>query len=222
MNDTKPVSRKRKLIYRIILAMIGITVLSAGLSFMRYAILGVDPITCFNIGIAKQLEISFGTWVLIMCFILLIGVFIFDRSKIGFGTVYIMIAAGYTSDFVLSLINKIPFLEIFSLQIRIVTFSLGLLIVFFGSAVYIETNMGLSPYDAIAIIISEKIKRQHWFKWIRIGTDTLCVVGGILTQSDVGIGTLIAVLIGGPLIAFYRKLLTKLSMIKNIQKPIME
>jgi uncharacterized membrane protein YczE len=218
MDNTKPISAKIKLIYRIIFAIIGITILSSGLSLMRYAVLGVDPITCLNIGIAKHLGLSFGTWVLIMCFILLIGVFIFDRSKIGFGTVYIMLAAGYTSDFVLYLINKIQFLELFSLEMRIIAFSLGLLIVFFGSAVYIETNMGLSPYDAIAIIISEKIKRQNWFKWIRIGTDALCVVGGILTQSDVGIGTLIAVIIGGPIIAFYRKLLIKISIIQNIQK----
>jgi uncharacterized membrane protein YczE len=74
-----------------------------------------------------------------------------------------MVAAGYTSDFVLGLINKIQFLEVFSLEIRIIAFSLGLLIVFFGSAIYIETNMGLSPYDAVAIIISEKINRQNWF-----------------------------------------------------------
>jgi uncharacterized membrane protein YczE len=218
MENAKPIIKKRKLIYRIIIAIIGITILSSGLSLMRYAILGVDPITCLNIGIAKQLGISFGTWLLIMCFILLIGVFIFDRSKIGFGTVYIMVAAGYTSDFVLSLINKIQFLEIFSIEIRIVAFSLGLLIVFFGSAIYIETNMGLSPYDAVAIIISEKINRQNWFRWIRIGTDALCVAGGVLTQSDVGIGTLISVLIGGPLIALFRKLLMNINIFKYIQK----
>jgi len=198
---------KRKLIYRIIFAIIGITILAMGLSFMRYAVLGVDPITCLNIGIAKQVGLSFGTWQLIMCFILLIGVFIFDKSKIGFGTIYILAASGYTSDFFLWLITKIPFLETFSPGIRITAFTLGLLIIYFGSAVYIETNMGLSPYDAIAIIISEKIKRPNWFRWIRIGTDALCVIGGVITQSDVGIGTLVSVLIGGPLIAFYRKLL---------------
>jgi uncharacterized membrane protein YczE len=129
-----------------------------------------------------------------------------------------MFAAGYTSDFVLSLINKIQFLEAFSIEIRIIAFSLGLLIVFFGSAIYIETNMGLSPYDAVAIIISEKINRQNWFRWIRIGTDALCVIGGVLTQSDVGVGTLISVLIGGPLIALFRKLLLNINIFKYIQK----
>jgi uncharacterized membrane protein YczE len=209
-----------KKIYRIIFAMVGITILAMGLSFMRYAVLGVDPITCLNIGIAKKAGLSFGTWQLIMCFILLIGVFVFDRRKIGFGTIYILVASGYTSDFFLWLITKIPLLEAFSPGIRIIAFTSGLVIIYFGSAVYIETNMGLSPYDAIAIIISEKIKRQNWFRWIRIGTDALCVIGGIITQSDVGIGTLVSVLIGGPLIAFYRKLLMKIKFILFHQRTL--
>jgi len=214
LDNAIQIGGKRKLIYRIIFAIIGITILAIGVSFMRYAVFGVDPITCLNIGIAKQLGISFGTWQLIMCFILLIGVFIFDKSKIGFGTVYIMVAAGYTSDLFLWLISKIHYLEIFSFEIRIIAFSLGFILYYFGAAVYIETNMGLSPYDAVAIIIAEKINRQNWFKWIRIGTDALCVIGGIITKSDVGIGTLISVLLGGPLIALFRKLLIKMNIFK--------
>jgi len=184
---------------------------------MRYAVFGVDPVSCFNIGIAKQLGITFGTWQLIFCFILLIGVFIFDRSKIGFGTVYIMIAAGYTSDFFLWIFQNIDFPANFSFEIRITTFTLGLVFYYLGAAIYIETNMGLAPYDAVGIIISEKIKRPNWFRWIRIGTDALCVIGGIITQSDAGIGTLVCVLLGGPLIALFRKIIMKLKIFKLIQ-----
>ena len=201
-------------INRIIYVIMGISILSIGLSFMRYAVFGVDPIVCLNIGIANQLGISFGLWQIIMCFILLVFIFIFDRRKIGFGTLYVMIA-GYKSDFVLWLIEQIPFLDQFLFPARIIAFSLGIIILYLGAAFYIEANMGLAPYDAIAIIISEKINKPNWFKWIRIGTDSLCVIGGILIKSDVGIGTLISVLIGGPLIAFYRKYVTKLNIMQQ-------
>jgi len=206
--DKYTTDKKRKLIYRIIIAIIGISILAIGISFMRYAVFGVDPVSCLNIGVAKQLGISFGTWQLIFCFILLVGVFIFDKSKIGFGTVYIMIAAGYTSDLFLWIFKNINFPEEFSFIIRIIAFLLGLVFYYFGAAVYIETNMGLAPYDAVGIIFSEKINRPNWFRWIRIGTDALCVFGGIMTQSYPGIGTLICVLLGGPLIALFRKLLS--------------
>jgi len=210
MIDSEAPVKNKKIFFKVIFVIAGITILSTGLTFIRYAALGLDPITCLNTGIAQKIGVSFGTWQLIIFVIMFIGVFIFDRSKIGFGTLYNMITIGYTSDFLLWLINRIPLFEAFSIQIRIVSFVLGLPVLYFGAAVYITANMGISPYDAIAIVIAEKIKKQNWFRWIRIGTDALCVIGGILTKSDVGIGTLITVLCAGPLIAFFKKLLMKL------------
>jgi uncharacterized membrane protein YczE len=189
---------------------------------MRYAAFGVDPATCLNIGIAKQLGMSFGTWQLILYVILLVGMLIFDRSKIGFGSIYAMIAVGYKSDLLLWLLLKIPFLQAFSFQTRIPAFLLGIAAAYLGAAVYIEANMGLAPYDAIAIIIAEKIHKPDWFRWFRIGTDALSVLGGALTRSNVGIGTLIAVLLGGPLIAFYRKLLIPIKHRVLKEKAILE
>jgi uncharacterized membrane protein YczE len=197
----------KKLFYRGLYVIVGITIISIGLTFMRYSSFGIDPVSCLNTGIAKRIGMSFGTVQLIVFGIMIIGVFVFDRSKIGFGTLYNMITIGYTSDFILWLIKKIPLFESFSIQIRIVSFVLGFPVLYFGAAVYIETNMGISPYDAIAIIIAEKMKKQDRFRWIRMGTDSLCVIGGMLTQSDgIGIGTLLTVLFAGPLIASFRKL----------------
>jgi uncharacterized membrane protein YczE len=209
---------KNKIIFsRIICVIAGVTIISIGLTFMRYAAFGVDPVTCLNLGIAKKLGMSFGTWQLIMSIILLIGVFLSDRGKIGFGTLYNMVVIGYTSDIFLWFIGKAPLFEAFFLQVRIVSFVLGFFVLYFGAAIYIEANMGISPYDAVAIIIAEKIRKQNLFRWIRIGTDALCVIGGILAQSNVGIGTLLTVLFAGPLIALYRKLLIELKIFKGIE-----
>ena len=217
MEQPEEANKKRNIFRRIIISIIGITILSIGLTFMRYAVLGVDPIVCLNIGIARQLGISFGLWQLIFCVILTFGMFIFDRTKIGFGTIYVLIV-GYKSDALLWLIEKIPVFEMFSIQIRIVSFAFGLIVLYLGASVYIEANVGLSPYDAVAIIISEKINKLNWFRWIRIATDALCVLGGVLTKSDIGIGTLITVLIGGPAIALFRKHLGNFKMFKNLKK----
>ena len=207
----------KKTFFRVIFVIVGVTILSIGLTFIRYAAFGVDPLTCLNTGIANKIGLSFGTWQLIISVIMFIGIFIFDRSKLGFGTLYSVVAIGYTSDFLLRLIMKIPLFEAFSIQTRIISFVSGLPVLYFGAAIYIATNMGVSPYDAIAIVIAEKIKRQNWFRWLRIGTDALCVVGGILTQSDVGIGTLITVLCAGPVIAFFKKILMKLKIFQIIR-----
>jgi len=216
MKQIEAANNKSNIFLRIIITITGISILSVGLTFMRYAVLGVDPIVCLNIGIAKQLGISFGLWQLIFCVVLTFCMFIFDKSKIGFGTIYVLVV-GYKSDVLLWLLEKIPVFEMFSIQTRIISFAAGLIILYFGAAAYIEANLGLSPYDSIAIIISEKIKKLNWFRWIRVGTDALCVLGGFLLKSDIGIGTLITVLIGGPLIAFFRKHISRLNIFKAVK-----
>jgi uncharacterized membrane protein YczE len=218
---------KKRTLYRVLYAIIGITIISIGLAFMRYANLGIDPLSCLNTGVSKQLGISFGTWQLILFVIILIGVFFFDRSKIGFGTFYNMITVGYASDILLYLIKRVPLFEASSLHIRIASFVFGIPVLYFGAALYIETNTGTAPYDSLAIIIAEKLKNQAWFRWIRIATDALCVCGGILaqngrlTQSGIGIGTILTVLFAGPLIAFFRKPIRKSKSFKLLEVEMM-
>jgi uncharacterized membrane protein YczE len=187
----------------------GVTVMSFGISLMRFAVLGIDPISCMNTGVARKIGMSFGNWQLIMNAIMLVGVFFSDRRKIGFGTVYNMAATGYTSDAFLWLLNLAPFESAVPFPARAAALVFGILILYFGAAFYIEANMGVSPYDALAIIFAEKIGKPHWFRWARIGTDILCVGGGFLTKSDVGLGTLITACFAGPLLAFFRNIAAK-------------
>jgi uncharacterized membrane protein YczE len=169
-----------------------------------------------NTGIARKLGMSFGSWQLIFNAVLLAGVIISDRKRIGFGTVYNMVATGYTSDFFLQALNLAKFPDESLLAIRIASLIFGIAILYFGAALYIEANMGVSPYDALAIIVADKTHRSTWFRWYRIGTDVLCVMGGVLTQSDVGIGTLITACFAGPLMAFFRKAVVKFQKSHNL------
>ena len=64
-------------------------------------------------------------------------------------------------------------------------------------------DMGVSTYDAVALIISE---RKGWqFRFIRIGTDIIVTLLGTLFGTMPGIGTIITAFFMGPLIAFFRQ-----------------
>jgi uncharacterized membrane protein YczE len=189
----------------ILFVIIGVSIMAAGISLMRYAALGIDPYSCMNTGMARKLGLSFGTWQLISNTVLLAGVIIFDRKRIGFGTVYNMVATGYTSDFFLRFLSVVEFPNELAVAARIASLIAGIAILSFGAALYIEANMGVSPYDALAIMLTDKTRRSAWFRWYRIGTDGVCVIAGFLTRSDVGIGTLITACFAGPLMAFFRE-----------------
>jgi uncharacterized membrane protein YczE len=111
---------------------------------------------------------------------------------------------GYVSDFALSLLSKIPAAGTALVIARIAGMLGGVVVICFGAGIYLNTGIGASPYDAIGLIIPEKLKRPQWYRWIRIGTDFICTGFGLLMGSVPGAGTLIMAFCTGPLIAFFR------------------
>ena len=86
-------------------------------------------------------------------------------------------------------------------------------IICFGSAFYMTADLGVSTYDAVALIICNTWKKGK-FQYVRIITDIVCVIlgvalfllaGGKLAQipTIAGIGTIITAFFMGPLIEFF-------------------
>ena len=102
-----------------------------------------------------------------------------------------------------------------SIAVRAASFLLGFLFLFFGSSLYMTADLGVSTYDAVALILSEKF-RVGRFQYVRIATDTVCIALGIVlflmsggtfpdVTSFVGIGTILTAFCMGPLIHFFHE-----------------
>ena len=83
----------------------------------------------------------------------------------------------------------------------------GLVILSFGSSLYFVSNMGVSTYDSVALILSEKTKGP--FAPIRIGCDLFCSVTGWLLGAVLGIGTVMSAFCMGPLISFFNRTISE-------------
>jgi len=175
---------------------------------MRYADFGIDPYMCFmnglHLAVFKKLELSFGTTVVISSLLMGLIIIIFDRSKIGLGTITAIVLTGYASDLGIFLCNLILIEGIALYILRIAMMVFGILLVSIGSGIYFNTNVGVSPYDAIGLIITRKIGNQNMYRWVRIGTDLICVSIGFLAGNIPGVGTIIMAFFTGPLFAFFR------------------
>lgn len=90
---------------------------------------------------------------------------------------------------------------------------IGIVIICFGSAFYMTANLGVSTYDAIAMVITNTWKIGK-FQYVRICTDLVCVLagavlfllaGGTIAQipTIIGVGTIITAFFMGPLIEFF-------------------
>lgn len=123
----------------------------------RMSRFGTDPFTCMNLGVSGFLNISFGTYQLLVNIIFFIFVLWKGRSCIGAGTIVNMAGIGYIADFGVFVLTKcLGQPEMLSMQIRILLMIFAVTMCSFAAAMYMEADMGIAPYDAFGVII-EKI-----------------------------------------------------------------
>lgn len=72
-----------------------------------------------------------------------------------------------------------------------------------AAALYFTADLGVSAYDALALIAAYKYQLLP-FKYCRIITDSICVLVGLAFDVTLGIGTVITALFMGPLTQWFR------------------
>ena len=196
---------------RIIMSIIGVVVCGLSVGIFKRAELGVDPFQSLMAGLNVVIPINFGTLYVIANVLLLIFALIFDRHKIGLATVINLFLIGYVADFSHHLlIRMIP--EI-TLPGRYLLLAAGVVFMCLSSSFYFTADLGVSTYDAVSLVISEKQQKVR-FRYCRIISDLICVLIGALlcylggyTISKiftvVGVGTIITAFFMGPLIEFF-------------------
>lgn len=198
---------------RVIAVVLGNIVLGIGAAGLRFSLLGNEPYTAMNMAISDGLHMSLGTYQLILNLFLLIIQLIWGRAYIGFGSIinlcflgYIIEAAGYLMSLILPSAQGYTFLQ------KILFMIVSLLILTFGISMYQTANLGVSPYDYLALGMTDHLPTPYFLN--RVITDAISVLtivavvlGGLITwnESHLGIGTVVGAFFLGPLINFYSK-----------------
>lgn len=196
---------------RVLMSVIGVLVCGLSVGIFKRAELGVDPFQSLMSGLNVVIPINFGTLYVIANVILLAFALIFDRHKIGIATVINLFLIGYVADFSLNMLTKI--IPETNLLGRYILLLVGVVLMCLSSAFYFTANLGVSTYDAVALVISERQSKVK-FRYCRIITDLVCVligaglclIGGYSISrvfTVVGVGTIITAFFMGPLIEFF-------------------
>ena len=198
---------------RILMSVLGVIIGGISVGFFKLAAFGVDPFQSFMSGMEKLIPIDFGTLYVIVNACLLLFALVFDKHYINIATMVNLFLLGYVVDF-----SHNTLLTIFpeaSMIVRIVCFIFGFVVLCFASSLYMTADLGVSTYDAIALILTNKWKLGK-FKYIRIATDIVCVILGavlfILGKGEfndiptfIGVGTILTAFFMGPLIDFFNR-----------------
>ena len=202
---------KKNLVKRIFMSLFGVIICAISVGVFKIAALGVDPFQSFMASLDKLIPLDFGLLYIIVNALLLIFALVFDRHYIGIATFINLFLLGYITQFSYQFLQTVIVEP--SIFVRAACLVAGVVVICFGSAFYMTADLGVSTYDAVALIIVNTWKKGK-FQYVRIFTDIVCVIlgaalfvfgGGKISAipTIAGIGTIITAFFMGPLIEFF-------------------
>jgi uncharacterized membrane protein YczE len=193
---------------RFLLMIAGVFGMGFFLSFLIETAYGSDTCTFMNLPLSARFGLSFGTWQLCLNIVMIIGVILMKPKLIGAGTIANMVFIGYISDFFRWVWARTLPEGLFTLQpARSIVFVLALIPFIISIAIYMVADMGLSPFDALPVILCEKLRLR--FSVGRILWDFLAILIGILAGGRLNIGTFLLALTLGPMVGVVDRFIKK-------------
>ncbi len=183
---------------RLIALFLSVSLMGVGVAIFDQLGFGTDPCSSMNLALSRRIGWSFGNLQLVMN-VLLLAIILFwkEYRKIGIGSVANMVIIGYVADFSTWVINGIHPLANETIAVKLLVFVPTMLMFLVAVAFYMVVELGLAPYDAVPMIISEK---SGWrFSIVRMAWDIAGIIIAIILGGTVGLVTLITGFCLGPL-----------------------
>lgn len=202
MENIKKIKKKK-----LLMLVLGVLIISLGTVICKKTSLGVDPFNAFCIGLSEAVSIHLGPLTLLVNSVLILIILLTGRSFIGIGTIFTMVCIGYFISFFDTIIPDVHF-QLLAIP-NILIFIVGMSVMCFGVALYIESQMGMVPYDCFSFILVKRFGGKTFA--YRIGLDCTMSLVAFLLGGPISFGTIILAGGLGPLIDFFRGLIGKYS-----------
>lgn len=214
MKKLKEVSR---LVKRLVLFFIGMSIIQFGVAVFLQTSIGSDPFTVFTQGLATVLnktvlkefsivqmisgstEVTPGVANMIILIALFIIILLTDMKRIKIGTLICVVGVGPIIDLNVKLVSYFP-IESANILIKMLIVLAGCFIISAGFSIMSESDIGVAPNNIIPFIIKDKLNFQY--RWVRIAFDATFLIVGFILGGKIGIGTIISMLAIGPFIQF--------------------
>ena len=190
----------------VLLMLIGVAGMGVSLSFLLGVGDGTDTSSFMNSSVAMRTGLSLGIVMVSMNAVQLVAELVWGRHYIGLGTLVNMTAIGFISDFCTYLSSLYVPQYLFHVQpYRTLIFIPSLVFFLLSAALYMNSDTGLAPFDAIPMIVSGKVHLP--FFAVRMAWDFLAIAIGLIAGGRLTIGTIIMAFTVGPAVSWIGKLM---------------
>ncbi|MCW2920599.1 MAG: hypothetical protein JWL76_473 [Thermoleophilia bacterium] len=180
----------RRLGRRLVQLYVGLVLYGVSMAMLVLSTLGNMPWDVLHQGLARQLPLSIGAWVVIVSGVVLV-LWIPLRVRPGLGTISNVLILGVVLDMILDAVDAPG-----GLTARVALLVGGVAINALATGLYIGARFGPGPRDGLMIGIAE---RGHSVRRARTAVEVSVVAVGALLGGTLGVGTLVYALTIGPL-----------------------
>jgi uncharacterized membrane protein YczE len=181
-------------VIRIFVVTCGISGVALGILGVVRARLGSDPLTACIQGLALTLGWTLGQATQSLFLLLLLIVVVWDRKRLGVATL-------------LSVLLEGPLLDLFDGLLRwapdgLVARASGLLVSIclmgLSIALYVSPQLGTGPPEGLMFVLHRRLSLR--LGHAKLLMDSVCVLAGWLLGGNVGVGTVLAAVLLGPIV----------------------
>ncbi|MDO4493536.1 MAG: hypothetical protein Q4C53_06595 [Clostridia bacterium] len=191
---------------RFVVMMAGLIIMAFGISLFKFSLTGNDPCNALFLATSSFLGIDYSVCGLAMnVFYFVFEIWLF-RKHIGIGTFANWFCVVPVAEFIMrSLTPVLPVAD--TLALKLMYLVPGVLVLSLSVSMYQSADLGIAPYDALAMILSERTKLPYF--GARIITDGVCALVTYLLGGLIGLGTLICAFGLGPFVTFFDRTVSR-------------
>ncbi|RFU68109.1 membrane protein [Peribacillus saganii] len=196
---------------RISFFLIGIFILTLGVSLTIKAGIGTGAWDALHVGLTKLFGMTIGTWIMVTgTMLMFINAYLLKKTPefLALGTIVVV---GLSIDFWLLIVlsHWEPAGNVF----RLATLAMGIIILSFGICVYLQPQFAANPIDKLMIAIHKRFNISLMLA--KTAGELTALIFAFMVKGPIGIGTLIITFSIGPIVqwffpgieAFYKKLI---------------
>ncbi|MGE7761340.1 YczE/YyaS/YitT family protein [Peribacillus sp. NPDC097895] len=196
---------------------LGILILTLGISLTILSDLGTSPFDALLVGLSIKVGLTVGSWEVILAFMMIFCNSFLKRQRPEFLGLLTAFITGLAIDIWLFILHLLLNPEQwFS---KLVCLGIGLIVIGLGTAIYLQTNFAPIPVDRFMLIIRDLTKMNILFSKTLIYL--LFLTMAIIFNGPIGIGTLLTVCLGGPILHYFMPIIEKVisNLTIKISKP---
>lgn len=170
---------------------------SFGTSLFYAAELGSAPMATFCDGVHSLLGISYGTAYMVVNALLLVVLFFLNRRYINVGTALCVVAIGPFVNLFTALLAGFDVAG-WNVALRVLCTVAGTTLMGIGLGLYVAVDRGFGALEGLVKFLCDR--RGYAYSKAKIAQDLILVAGGIVLHAKWGIGTLVAIVLTGPML----------------------